>query len=155
MKTLLLLTVMSLTTATGFARRGLPVFYGATEKVQKVLDLPDIDSFKTSTGEYYDLGVTFTSNHIFWVPYSCGEAKLCGKVVGKDMIVDLTAEEIKDVERIANVKAPAAKAPFWDRIGGKLVYGGIIGLIIWGFIPSRKKRNDTTTTTPTTTEREL
>jgi hypothetical protein len=152
MRTLLLLTVMSLTAATSFARRGL-VIYGTTEKVNKVADLPDNDSFKMASGEYFDLGVTFKSSHILWIPYSCTEAKLCGKVAGKDMIVDLTDAEVKEIEKMANIKAPTAKAPFWDRIGGKLVFGAIVGFIIWGFLPSRKK--PTETNAPSTTEQEL
>ena len=31
--------------------------------------------------------------------------------------------------------------PFWDKIGGKLIWGTVLALIIWGFIPS-KKRDD-------------
>ena len=142
-KALLLIAVLSI----GFsmqkanARGRIPV--GSVEKIEKVADLPDNDNYKLKDGKYIDLGVKFTVFSIAFIPvYTEKEPELVG-YANEDTYYDIPKEELSAM--LAENKLDEKnllKLSFWNAWGGKLIIGALILLIIYGAIPSRKKKRD-------------
>jgi hypothetical protein len=121
---------------TNDAQAGIPVFYSNGHKFVPQHTLPD--SVKID-GHHVNFGVSFDQFEIMWIPmwnYGATEYALISD--DKENAYILDEEDLAYLQEeygIDTEKNPAI--PFWDRIGGKIIWGVVIILFcIWSF---RKK----------------
>ncbi len=138
---LLLLGVSSASTA--HARLKIP--FGEREVIEKVADLPDNEVYASDKGgkKFIDLGRLHQEYNIAWImPLNVTQPpRLVGMVEGEaNTYYDLSEEQINEIVKANNLdKENLLTLGFYTRFGGKIVAGLLVLLIIYGFIPSRKK----------------
>ena len=123
-----------------FARLKIP--FGEREVLSKVYDLPDTEEFKVEHGNFMDLATFHKEFNIaYFLPlYVTEEPKLVGYDEQSDTFYDIPQEELDAILASQKLnKEDLNKLPFYTRYGGKLVAILIIGLMIWGVIPSKKE----------------
>jgi hypothetical protein len=133
-----LLIVFSSTSV--FSKVKIP--FGEREVLNKVLDLPDTDEFKLKDGNFLDLATFHKEFNIaYLLPlYITEEPKLVGFDAQTETFYDIPQNEIDAILASQKVnKEELNKLPFYTKYGGKLVALLIIGLLIWGVIPSKKE----------------
>ncbi len=119
------------------ARVRIPVPYGTEEKIIKVLDLPDTEYFKLKDGSYFDIGSKYTKSHLVWLSYSNTEPQIVGYVANGDTYLELSAEQLLEIEENANVSIPkTGSISFFDKYVGKGVFGLLGLLILYGIYNS-------------------
>ena len=136
---IMLLFAFSSTAA--FAKIRIP--FGEREVLKKVYDLPDTDSFKVKQGQYFDLATLHKEYNIaYFLPlYITEEPRLVGYDGQGESYYDIPQEEVDAILASQKLnKADLIKLPFYTRYGGKLVGLLILGLIIYGVIPSKKEK---------------
>ena len=71
------------------------------------------------------------------------EPRLVGYCEKEDTYYELTEEQLSAILKENNLDGEKLnKVGFYSRYGGKIVGLIIIALIIWGFIPSKKKKTE-------------
>ncbi len=127
-----LLTVCMFTIALSVHAKGIPIVYGKKERIIKVADLPSNETYSANvagTSRHFDIGYMYTKSHILFIPYSIADGKYVG-YIDDENFVDLSADDIKQITEAEKISLPASPPiPFWDKTGGKIVFG-ILGLII-------------------------
>ena len=95
-------------------------------KLVKLAEFPDTDRFRTSDGEYFDIGVIYKQFVLFWIPVWNYDIRWTG-YANESQYVDFDRSELRRLAHIAEVRFPSdIELPFWDRYGGKI-------LILLGF----------------------
>lgn len=138
---ILIVLLFAFSSTTAFAKIRIP--FGEREVLKKVYDLPDTDSFKVRTGQYFDLATLHKEYNIAWfLPlYITEEPRLVGYDGQSDSYYDIPQNEMDAILASQKIKnADINKISFYKRYGGKLVGLLIIGLIIYGAIPSKKEK---------------
>lgn len=141
-KVLLLITVLILSFGirNAEARGGIPI--GSVEKIDKVADLPDNEDYKLDNGKYIDLGVRFTVFTIAWIPVYTEKAPELVGYAGGDTYYDIPKEQLAGIMAENKLEEQKIlKLSFWNAWGGKLVIGLLALLIIYGALPSRRKKD--------------
>jgi len=137
--TLALFGALFLTANTASAG-GVPIIlYSSGEKIEVVKQLPDdalID------GQHVNLGVMYDQFSIFWIPmWNYGEKKFVLVNNKKDTYYEFTEEDVEILKNEFNVIVPEKPTiGFWNRIGGKLVWGAIILIVIFVWLATRKDK---------------
>lgn len=132
-----LLTALSSTSV--FAKGKIPL--GEREVLKKVHDLPDTDEFKLKDGNYIDLATLHKEFNIaYFLPlYIIEDPKLVGFDEKTETFYDIPQNEMAAILASQNLhKDELNKLPFYTKYGGKMVAILIIGLLVWGVIPSKK-----------------
>ena len=123
-------------TANSVSAKGV-IIYSNGEKIEEVKQLPDS---AIVNDEHVNLGVMYKQFSIFWVPmWNYGETKYVLINDKKDTYFDLTPEEFEMLKTEFNVDVP--KTPvigFWNKTGGKIIWGALILAAIAGWWTSRK-----------------
>lgn len=125
--------------------RGVKIPFGDREVLNKVADLPDTEEYKTDNGNYIDLGTIHQEFNIAYILplYIEQEPRLVGYCEKEDTYYELTEEQLSAILKENNLDGEKLnKVGFYSRYGGKIVGLIIIALIIWGFIPSKKKKTE-------------
>ena len=125
--------------------RGVKIPFGDREVLNKVADLPDTEEYKTDNGNYIDLGTIPQEFNIAYILplYIEQEPRLVGYCEKEDTYYELTEEQLSAILKENNLDGEKLnKVGFYSRYGGKIVGLIIIALIIWGFIPSKKKKTE-------------
>lgn len=133
--------LITLSSTSAIARLKIP--FGEREVVKKVYDLPDTDEFKLKSGVYLDLATFHKEFNIAYILplYVITEPKLVGYDKQSETYYDLTESEIDGILASQKLKKEDLnKLPFYTRYGGKLVLLLIIGLAVWGYLPSKKEK---------------
>lgn len=123
-----------------FAKLRIP--FGEREVLTKVYDLPNTDEFKVEHGNFMDLATFHKEFNIaYFLPlYVTEEPKLVGYDEQSDTFYDIPQDEIEAILAAQKLKMEDLnKLSFYTRYGGKIVALLIIGLMIWGAIPSKKE----------------
>jgi len=116
--------------------RGI-IVYSNGEKIELTKELPaDV----TIDGTHVNLGVMYDQFAIFWVPmWNYGETRFVLFNDKKNTYWDVDEETIEILKTDFNVEVPAKPTiGFWNKIGGKLIWFGVILLAFWGWWSSRK-----------------
>jgi hypothetical protein len=114
-----------------------PVILGwGGEEIIKVADFPNTEEFENGRGEYFDAGYVYKQVTIFFIPVWNYDGKWVGYVGEKNGYLLLKKAELDRLAAKANVRLPETPSlPFWDSIGGKLVFGLILLLYLgWKFL---------------------
>ncbi len=102
------------------------------EKLIEVEDLPDTDEWLDEGGIYQDAYVIYKQAWILWIPILNWDARyVLSSESGGDLFYEFA--DASDKDRIVSRHGPAAGAiPFWDKVGGKMVWVAIA--VIFGFL---------------------
>lgn len=123
------------------AKAKIPI--GEREVLVKVHDLPNTEEFKLENGNYLDLATLHKEFNIAYILplYITEEPKLVGYDEKTDEFYNIPDKELDSILAVQKLnKEDLNKIPFYTRYGGKLVTLLLIAFIIWGTIPSKKKR---------------
>jgi len=142
-KSLLALTLfgaMLFTTKTAFAA-DIPIIYSSGQKIEMVSKLSEEAILND---EHVNLAVMYDQFAIFWIPvWNYGEVKYVLVNDKKDTYYDLEDLEI-DIEMLKeefDLNVPNTPSiSFWNKIGGKIVWAALIGVIVFGAGMFRKKK---------------
>ncbi len=120
--------------------KGIPIVYSNGQKITVAQSLPDSVQIN---GEHVNFAVSFNQFAIFWIPmWNYGETKPVLLTDSKTTYYDIEEEDATYLEQFGIDAGKTPKIPFWDRIGGKLIWGPLVLLILWGILPSRKKKEE-------------
>ena len=113
------------------------IFYSTGNKIETVKQLPKGEILED---QQINLGVMYDQFAIFWIPvWNYGETKYVLTNVKEDTYEDLSAEEIEILKTAFNLDIPEKPTiGFWNKIGGKLIWGAVILAIVAGWWFSRK-----------------
>lgn len=138
-----LLLLLSSSASVAHARLKIP--FGEREVIEKVADLPDTEAYAAGRGgkRFIDLGRLHHEYNVAWImPLKVTQApKLVGIAAGEaNTYYDFSEAQLNEIIKANNLdKEKLLRLGFYTRYGGKIVAGILILLIIYGFIPSRKK----------------
>lgn len=127
--------------------RGIKIPMGNREVLVKVADLPDTEEYMTGDSVCIDLGRIHEEYNIaYFLPLSVQkEPRLVGYDEKSDTYYELTEEQLNTILKDNNLDGEKLnQLGFYTRYGGKLVGLLLVGLIIWGVIPSKKKKTKAT-----------
>ena len=129
-------------TASSTSAKGL-IFYSSGEKIELIQKLPA--DITVNEDEHVNLGVMYKQFSIFWIPmWNYGETKYVLINDKKDTYYDPMEEDIEMLKTEYNVNIPEKPAiGFWNRIGGKIIWGVIILTVVYGWWSSRKENDET------------
>lgn len=140
-QTLLAIVILVTTSNFSFAKAKIPI--GVREVLNKVYDLPNTDEFKLENGNYLDLATLHKEFNIAYILplYITEEPKLVGYNEKTEEFFDIPENELNAILASQKLsKESINQLPFYTKFGGKLVAVLIIGLLIWGSIPSKKSK---------------
>ena len=123
-------------TATTISAKGV-IIYSNGEKIEVVKKLPD-DA--TINDEHVNLGIMYKQFSILWIPmWNYGETKYVFINDKKNTYYDFGAEDKELLKTNFDVDVPEAPTiGFWNKIGGKIIWGILLLVIIYGIWTSRK-----------------
>lgn len=123
------------------AKARIPVCFPC-EYIETTIDLPEETEFYGEDEKPLNVGYRYKQINILWIPIWNYEGEYCFVNDTEDTYYDLTEEE--KAYLIENHKASFNGSPLsiWNKIGGKVILGGILLLILWGYLPSKKKNNN-------------
>ena len=105
------------------------------EKIVKIMELPDTDTFKTSEGDYFDVGAVYKRFRIFWITIWNYNIRWCGYIRDGSRYIPFTYDELKQYTDAASLPLEDnIQLPFWDAWGGKLLIVVAIALAIGGAV---------------------
>ncbi len=120
------------------------IIYNNGEKIEVTQELPaDLMLEEWGIEEHVNVGVKYDQFAIFWVPmWNYGETKHVLVNDEKDIYYDLSAEEIAYLNETYGLDiSDEPRIGFWNKIGGKLIWGALLLFILWGSF-GRKKDED-------------
>lgn len=131
-------------TKSAYAKLKIPV--GEREVLIKVYDLPDTEDYLIKDGHYLDLATLHSEYSVAYILplYVVKDPILVGYDEKEDMYYELTDEQLNEIlveEKVE--KASLISLPFFTKHGGKIVGTVLIALIIFGYLPSKKKKVQT------------
>ena len=138
---LLLLGALSIT-ATPASARGV-IVYSNGETIEVVQKVPDDVIFEEFVEEHVNIGVMYDQFSIFWIPmWNYGETVHVLINDAEDTYYDLSVEEIEYLNEEYGLEiSTAPRIGFWNKIGGKMIWGAVLLFFVWGAI-NRKKGDE-------------
>ncbi len=142
--TLVLSGAFVFTATTVSAARGV-IIYSNGEKIEVSQKLPE--DVMLIEDEHVNIGTMYNQFSIFWIPmWNYGETVHVLVNDAKDTYYDLTAEEITYINEEFGLEIPEQpRIGFWNKIGGKLIWGAVILFALWGWWTSRKNKKEAET----------
>lgn len=140
MKKMLMISILALCISPtyAYAKSGLISFGG--EEIIKLVELPDVEQYRTDLGEHVDIGYIYKSVSILFVPIWNYDGRLCGYINDEGSYLNLSEDQIKDLAASAGVALPEQSyLDSWQLYGGKLVF--LLALIA-GIIYFKRKLNN-------------
>lgn len=145
-KKIIFISVLVFGFSNAFGRAKIP--FGKREVIEIVSELPDNEMYETSEGskDYLDLATLHEEFNIAWILplWITKEPKLVLYSSKSETYYDLNEEELALTlsENKIN-KEDVLKVPFYNKYGGKIVFGIILALIIWSYM-GKKDEEDIT-----------
>ena len=100
------------------------------EKLSLVEDLPDTEKWQTETGTYKDAYIIYEQFTLFWIPMFNNNVRYVLSSEGSVYYEFQDPSDKNDIE--SKHGSPSSLIPFWDRFGGKIIFGIPIFLLIIG-----------------------
>ncbi len=146
MRKIILIAVLSIAGICFFASKAQSqiVYAWGDEKLHTVIDLPnDETTYDEDLGGYMNVGYFYKQLWVLWVPMWNWDGQYCILKEGdNDSYTPISAEELEYIKEAYNVDLPSNPIPFWDKIGGKLIWLAVIALLIWGSAGKAKKKDE-------------
>ena len=109
------------------------------EYIADVKTLPADSSFLGEFNDHLNVGYRHKQISILWVPLWNYEAEYCLTNENKDTYYDILPAEKKILAAKHKIDFDSNPLPFWDKIGGKLVWGLLILLALYGSFGRKKE----------------
>jgi hypothetical protein len=138
-KILLLAIVTVFTTTTLSAKVKIPVCFPC-ETIEKTMDLTKDEELKKMAGNEVNLAYLNNEYGLFWTSVWNTNGRYVLSNTSNTMyweIDETVANYLKDRHNF-DIKTAENPLSFWKKIGGKLLFILIIGLLVWGNIGSEK-----------------
>ena len=135
-----LLLVGTSATSTTLAA-GIPIFYSNGTDFAVLEKLPE-EAFE-NYGETLSFGVAYEQFSLMWIPmWNYGDTEYV--LISEDgetgyQLDDEHLAFLKEEYGIDTDARPASKIPFWDKLGGKLIWIAVILFLLWGGIGKKKE----------------
>lgn len=143
MKKILLLSLFTLfLTSYSFARAKIPVCMPC-EKLAEVKDLPNDESLLES-GSYLNFGYLYEEYGVVWIPAWNTKGRYVLINEAKDSYYDLTDEQLTAYAEAYDIDLSANPLSFWNKIGAKIIYLILIGLIIFSYMGKDSDEDEVT-----------
>ncbi len=133
MKQLLLITAAIFFTTNIYARRRRIPACLPCEKIHLVEDLPNDESL-LEQGSYLNLGYLYEEYGIIFIPAWNKEGKYVLTNEDETTYYDVSEDELAKLKEQYNLELSPNPLSFWKKIGGKIIYLIVIGLIIYGYL---------------------
>lgn len=139
---LLMIVFLALAAVKSQARARITV--GEIEVLKKVADLPDVEEYKIENGQYADIGVLYQVYKIAFIPlWVTKEPVLVASDPKEDTYLEIPDAEMDGILRKNNLQRDKLlNIGFYTRYGGKLVSLLLLAIIIYGIIPSKKRKRN-------------
>jgi hypothetical protein len=123
-------------TANSVSAKGI-IFYSTGEKIELLETLPPE---ATIDDVHINLGLMYDQFSIFWIPvWNYGETKYVLVNDEEDTYWDLDTETIELLKTDFKVEIPEEPViGFWNKIGGKIIWGIVILVALAGWFFTRK-----------------
>ena len=152
MKKIILIAALSIAGICFFAGKAQSqiVYNWGGEYMCTVVDLPnDERSYLEEYDSYANVGYIYKQLWVLWVPMWNWDGRYCLVVEGvENTYYPLTdenrqlLEELYTKEELDLDKLPGNPIPFWDKIGGKLIWLAVIAFFIWNPVKKAKKKDE-------------
>ncbi len=139
MKQIIFLAVFALVTFKSHAKLKIPVCIPC-EKIDMVTDLPNDENLKEG-GDYLNLGYLHKEFGVVYIPAWNSDGKYVLTNENEDVYYELSEEDLEKLKETYNLEISSNPLSFWKKIGGKIIYLGLIGFVIWGYL-SKDDEND-------------
>ncbi len=118
---LLLAGLCILFSVKGFSK-GIPIpFSSGSEYITIVDELPDVEQFSTDEG-FVDIGYKYKQFWILWIPIWNYDGQYCLTTAEKDVYYEIPMDVLEEHAKEHEIKLPSNPIPFWDKIGGKVLW---------------------------------
>ena len=93
------------------------------EKIIMVMDFPDEDWAQIPTCEYVDAGYRYKQLTMLFIPLWKYDGRWTGYIGSEKQYLDLDRSELQEFAEAAGLELPDSPSlPFWDSMGGKLLF---------------------------------
>lgn len=122
----------------------LPVFFSwGGEQIIKVAEFPDTAQFKSGDGQHIDPGYKYKQITLFFTPIWNYDGEWCGYVGSSERYLKIDKSTLDAAANVAGITLPMTPSPsFWESYGGKLLWLGVVALILLAGTSGSKKRDD-------------
>ncbi|MEZ5426541.1 MAG: hypothetical protein R2747_09770 [Pyrinomonadaceae bacterium] len=115
------------------ARAAAGFFSYGGEEVIKVADFPDTKEFYHPQHGYIDAGYVYKQVSIFFIPIWNYEGRWVGHIGSEEKYLPMPKDLMDKLAADAGVQLPETPdLPFWEAVGGKIIFSLII-LAIFGW----------------------
>ena len=108
------------------------------EYIAEVQELPADSTFLGEFNDPLDVGYRHKQISILWVPIWNYEGEFCLTNKNKDTYYDILPLEKKMLSATYKIDFESNPLSFWDKIGGKLVWGLVLVLALYGSLGRKK-----------------
>ena len=93
-------------------------------------------------GKHVNLGVAYEQFGIFWLPlWNYGETRYVLVSDDEESAWELDGKQLAELKSEYNLNIPENPSiPFWEKVGLKPLVIILLLLIIWGYLPGKKKK---------------
>lgn len=117
--------------------------FGEVDMIKDVADLPNTEEYLIEGDRYLDLARLHKEINVAWmIPlWVTQEPKLVGYDKTDGSYYELKDSELDNIIKANNLdKEKLLTLSLYSRVGGKVVAAIIIAFMVWGFLPSKKKK---------------
>ncbi|TKC01771.1 hypothetical protein [Pedobacter cryotolerans] len=139
---ILMLAMLATTSSFAFANKA-KIPFGERQVLNKVYDLPNTAEFNLDNANYVDLATLHTEFNIAYILplYITQEPILVAYDEQTEKYFGIPEDELKRILATQNLKmGDVIGLPFYTRYGCKIMVLLFIALLIWGSIPSEKRK---------------
>ncbi|MFK8044083.1 MAG: hypothetical protein AB8B72_01210 [Crocinitomicaceae bacterium] len=140
MKKLSILTaVLVLTSFSSHARAKIPVCFPC-EYIETTMELPA--EAAEDLGEALNIGYKYNQINILWVPIWNKDGEYCLVNEAEDTYYELSEEQKTYLTETYDASFEGSPLGLWDKLGGKVIIAIILFIILYGYLPGRKKDDE-------------
>jgi hypothetical protein len=118
------------------------IIYGTGPHFETKVKLPDEVILE---GKHVNFGVAYEQFSIFWVPiWNYGDLEYALIEDSGDVAYSIDDETMEILQEDYGIEISGDPSiSFWNKIGGKLIWGAVLLFILWGYIGKKKKGEET------------
>lgn len=146
-KILLITLVAFFTCQIVSAKAKIPLCFPC-ETVQTIQELPTDSEIQKLAGQKVNLSYLNEEYGVLWMSFWNTNGRFILSDISNNTYFEIDPEVAKILKEKHQFDVATASSPlsFWKKIGGKLILLAIIGLAIWGYMPSKNKAKEVTPT---------
>jgi hypothetical protein len=113
------------------------------ETIEKVQELPTDSEIHKMAGTSVSVAYLNNEYGALWIPVWNAKGRYVLTDITKTLYYEIDAETAKILKEKHNFDINQdSPLSFWKKVGGKIIIGLLIGLLIWGQLPSKKEKKE-------------